>query len=342
MSMELVADASPRPLVLDVDGTLIRNDLTHEMILEAIKRDPFKAPHYARIGRTDKPTMKDEMVARIGHQLNVEHAVLEPRIVTLAHKAKADGRPVYLCSGSEESLVKRLAASLDFVDDAFGTTTGYNMTSENKAAFLQKKFPQGFDYAGNSTQDFAVWEVAQTAYGVRPPKGTEKTRTARNQSVTILEQRRTRLGPLLRVLRPILWPSALAIGLPGAIQYWRDIPIDQHAMFALILCGAIFIAALSVSDDLADIQHDRVRSDMRDRPLAAGTLSIPAAGITLILLLLAMTIVSVIFHHGAATLGLWGVYFAGLFAIRLRGSAGVFANLGIVGGGLLLLGALVI
>ncbi|GLQ23587.1 hypothetical protein GCM10007853_14610 [Algimonas ampicilliniresistens] len=280
-----------RPLILDVDGTLLKSDLTHEMILEAIKRDPLKTVHYARLGARSKPAMKQEMVARIGQVLDTDVVPLEPKIVALAEQAIADGRDVYLCSGTEESLVKRLAERLDFVTDAFGTSPTYNMTSENKASFLRERFPDGFDYAGNSTQDFAVWEVAQSGYAIRPPKRTAKTRTAAGEDVVILEDRTSTFGALLEGMRPSRWWYPLPVLVLVYVAVLRGMADNIWLPIWASLMWVLVVAALSLMDDLRDIHQDR-RDGFLARPIAAGELSVPKAVIALVLLMIGAAFIS--------------------------------------------------
>jgi hypothetical protein len=280
-----------RPLILDVDGTMLKSDLTHEMILAAVMRDPGKALHYARVGKTDKPQMKQEMIARIGEALDIDVAPLEPKIVALAEQAVSDGRKVYLCSGSEQSLVDRLGARLEFVTESFGTSPTYNMTSENKAAFLRDRFPDGFDYAGNSTQDFAVWEAAQSAYAMRPPKGTSKTRTAAGEPVTIMEPRGSQLGTLLNAMRPWrLWFPLPLLVLVIAANY-KGVATNLWLPMWATVVWMLSVAALALIDDLRDIHQDR-RDEKPNRPIAAGDLSVTTAVAGLVALVLAAAFVS--------------------------------------------------
>ncbi|MGB6230481.1 MAG: hypothetical protein WBF53_10185 [Litorimonas sp.] len=273
-----------RPLILDVDGTLLKNDLTHEMILEAVKRDPTRGPGYLLTGLRDKPRMKQDMLDRIRDRLLRGPQPLEPEIVALARATKADGREVYLCSGSEAGLVRELAERHDFIDGAFGTSPTYNMTSENKAAFLLDQFPEGFDYAGNSTQDFAVWEAAQSAYAIRPPAGTELTRTAADESVEILIERPSlseklplvlaglEIWKLLTILLPLLIVAVL-LGLNATQTFW------------LILAVAVLFLAANVERMLRRVQSDRIGgSAKKGNPVAGGLLSVPLAVIAYLVL----------------------------------------------------------
>ena len=185
-----MSDPSQRPLVLDVDGTMIRSDLTHELLFEGFRTaKPWHWPRLLRLALTDKPALKAEFVARIGDGMAPELHPLEPLAVGLAETAKVEGREVYLCSGSEQSLVERLAAVLPYVDGAFGTVPGYNMTAQNKADFLTERFPDGFDYVGNSSQDYEPWEAAHTAFAIRPPTDALLRRSQSGESVNVLEKR---------------------------------------------------------------------------------------------------------------------------------------------------------
>ena len=340
MTLTLVPKPTPRPLILDVDGTLLRSDLTHEMILEAVKRDPLKAVHYARLGLRDKPAMKDEMVARIRDRIAFGNLPLEPKIVQLAHNARAEGRSVHLCSGSEQSLVDELAEGLDFIDEAYGTKIGWNMTSERKASFLSDRFPDGFDYAGNSTQDYKVWEAAHSGYGMRPPHDTPETRTAAGEPVTILEERSHSFGPLLRALRPVMWPLALGAALPSLAASLLGRAVDWSATGWVVLCGVMLLAAVSLADDLADIQRDRKRADMRDRPLANGTLAVTEAVGAMVALWIVGLAVSLTTLGWPAALGFMATFFVSMMALRHSGRSAVLVHALVVGIGLLSLGTL--
>lgn len=268
-----------RPLILDVDGTFLRNDLTHEMVLEAVKHNPFSAFRHLLIGIGNKPRMKQLMLARIGDRLLQGDQPLETTTVSLAKEAKAQGRSVYLCSGSEEGLVKRLAAPHDFLDGAFGTSQTYNMTSANKAAFLQERFPDGFDYVGNSTQDFAVWEAAHSAYGIRPPIATAETRTATGAPVEILIEK-PRLGEKLPLLLVGLELWKLLVLLVPLLIIAVLIGFSATQTFNLTAGIAGLFLARNVERMLRNIQTDRMSrgTAYKDNPLSKGDLSVPIAG----------------------------------------------------------------
>jgi len=267
---------SNNPLILDVDGTLIRSDLTHELLLEGVKNNPLKLPKYVSLGLSSKSKMKEVLISDVGDSILTDVLPLEPKIVEMAKAAHSDGRDVYLCSGSEQSLIKRLAENLDFITDAFGTTPDLNLTSENKANFLMEKFPKGFDYVGNSTQDFAVWDVAETAYAIRPPRGTENRVSATGDAVNVLEPRKFSIRPTLKAMRPHQWAkNSLIFLVPTLVLDQLEI-LDWFAVALGFLCLGLLASGTYLINDMLDVQSDRQHSTKKKRPFAAGTLSIPS------------------------------------------------------------------
>ena len=290
-----------RPLILDVDGTLIRSDLTHELLLEGFKADPLRLPRYAALGLRSKSELKDVLVERVGERIGVDALPLEPLAVEMAKTAQANGRDVYLCSGSEQRLVQRLADELDFITGAFGTTPGRNLTSENKADFLRERFPGGFDYVGNSTQDYAVWEAAHGAYAIRPPRGTQRRLSASGAPVAVLEARSASFGPLIEAMRPHHWTKNLLIALVPALVLERLGVADWLAVALGFVCLGLLASGTYLLNDMLDVHADRRHATKSRRPFASGRLSIPAGGLAFVLSVGAAFVLATLFLPGAFT-----------------------------------------
>lgn len=266
---------SKNPLILDVDGTLIRSDLTHELLLEGIKANPIKLPKYVSLGLSSKARMKAELIEDVGDDILTDVLPLEPKIIEMAKAAKEEGRDVYLCSGSEQSLIDRLAATLDFVTEGFGTTPEINLTSENKASFLANKFPEGFDYIGNSTQDYAVWDAAVRGHAIRPPRGTENRASSTGEPIEILESRKLPLRPIVKAMRVHQWAKNILIFLVPTLILDQLEVFDFVAVILGFLCLGLLASGTYLINDILDVQSDRQHPSKKNRPFAAGTLSIP-------------------------------------------------------------------
>lgn len=266
------------PLVLDIDGTLLKNDLTHELILRGTFKRPWKIYTIIKLALTSKPALKLWLVEQGGADICPETLPYHDEIITLAKAAKGQMREVILCSGSQERLVSPLVDHLDWVDAGFGTTPTYNMTSENKAAFLQNRYPLGFDYAGNSSQDFAVWKTARKGYAVEPPKAAGTLRSQNGETVDILKPRHFPLKALLISMRLHVF-----FLLCTAMQSFQ---IFHHGLsWRLVLTGLyslLFCSSLSLVRDILCIQRDR-RKSRKGTPLSRGQLSLPVALIACLL-----------------------------------------------------------
>lgn len=309
----MTTDIEPNvPLILDLDGTLVRNDMTHELVLATALHSPGDFPDALRLGKTDKPAMKAFMYERHGDRLRADHLPYQPEIISLAERYRDGGAKVYLCSGSIQETVTRVVDHLDWVEDGWGTTPDVNLTSENKAAFLMDRFPDGFDYAGNSTQDYAVWEKARRAYAIHPPSDTSDRTDARGKPVDILEPRSDSLASMGRVFSPGPWAIGLLLPLLPLLigtDYRTVVILAAYLSFSLLA------TALNIFANLAHINPDRETAKRRHRPLPSGRTSVPQAGVViLVCLIFGLALLS--FLPLPLKLALPALFVAGLFAVR--------------------------
>src|SRR5262245_9449615 len=87
------------PLVVDVDGTLLRTDLLVESfirLLMARPLDALKAPYWLSVGKSH---LKAQIAARVS--LDVDTLPLEPTVLSLVQRERTRGRRVILASASE-------------------------------------------------------------------------------------------------------------------------------------------------------------------------------------------------------------------------------------------------
>lgn len=257
------------PLVLDLDGTLVLNDLTHELIAGSALRVPWRFPgRVAMALRGDKPGMKREMLREMAGHFDPAHLPYTPAVLDLARAHRAAGGKVYLCSGSHEDLVHAIVAHLPELDGGWGTRDGYNMTSSRKAAFLQAEFPDGFAYVGNSTQDLKVWAVAERALAVDPPPEAGAVRDRLGGEVLTIHRSGSWVRGAVEALRSPLW-AALPLPFLGSGIGEAGTGAVIAAVAALLLAAALWTGSVLFAPG------DRVGG--RAGGVAGGHLSVPAA-----------------------------------------------------------------
>ncbi len=150
------------PLVVDLDGTLIRTDMMWEAIAQILRRNPLAIFQILFWWSRGRAKLKQKLAARF----KIEAAGLpfhEPFLAWLRAE-KNSGRKIILATASDLKMAQPVAAHVGIFDEVLASDGKTNLRSENKARVLTQKFgAAGFDYAGNSSADFAVWQAARGA-----------------------------------------------------------------------------------------------------------------------------------------------------------------------------------
>ncbi len=284
MATGLLAQQSPTakaaavdlPLVLDVDGGILRTDLLHETAVAFVKAQPFRVFLVLWWMIQGKAVLK----RRLAEQARIDIEVL-PVNETLADHARAAreaGRTVCLATAADEFLAARLAQRLGFVDFVIASDGTTNLKGETKARALVERFPHGFVYAGDSRSDLHVWAKASRIVLVGASSATARAAHALGKPVD-LEIARDRLGlrGWAKALRIHQWAkNALVVvplvlgGLFTSAAAWID------AGLAFLAIGALASATYLVND-VWDVEDDRRHWTKRNRPLASGRMTIKQA-----------------------------------------------------------------
>jgi 4-hydroxybenzoate polyprenyltransferase/phosphoserine phosphatase len=273
-----MSPADAIPLCVDLDGTVIKTDLLWESMLRLVARNPFYLfvlPFWFLRGRAH---LKSEIARRI--ELNPASLPCHTEFVEFLREQHAHGRRVVLATASNHSLAECVAAHLGVFSEVIASDHHTNLRSRAKAARLVERFGhRGFDYAGNSNADRAVWREARHAIVVGAPR--------RDLPDARVFPAPGRMVPnLFRLLRPHHWTKNFIIFAPllTAHQLGNSAHVRSAALafVAFSLCAS----ALYVLNDLLDLDADRHHANKRGRPFASGALPIPL-GLVLVPLLLA-------------------------------------------------------
>jgi 4-hydroxybenzoate polyprenyltransferase/phosphoserine phosphatase len=260
------------PLIVDVDGTLVRSDLLWEGLVQLCVRRPARVPGLIASLARGKAAFK-AYVARES-PLQLETVPLEPAALQLIEEARAEGRPVVLASGAHESHVAALGGRIG-ADTGWASDGAVNLTAHRKLERIRSHYP-AFDYVGNGAADLPLWGAARRAFALNPGPVTRWRAERLRPDLVVLGDRRGGMGALVRALRPHQWSKnallvlpALAAHLPWTWQTTLDLAFGFVAFSALA-------SAVYLLNDLVDLPHDRAHEEKRRRPVAAGELTIPA------------------------------------------------------------------
>ena len=150
------------PLCVDLDGTLIRTDLLWESLARLLRRNPFQLLPVLFWWMRGRAYLKQQLNRRV----TIDPAALpyhEPFLAFLREQ-KATGRKLVLVTASDRDMALPVANHVGLFDEVLGSDGKTNLRGANKLKVLVEKFGErGFDYAGNSSADFAVWSGAREA-----------------------------------------------------------------------------------------------------------------------------------------------------------------------------------
>ena len=158
------------PLAVDLDGTLHRGDLSWWSLRAAVWRNPWKV---ARALQRPRAAAKQDLAAQVIRHFDAYDLKWNTDFESWLDQQGAMDRPMVLASGSDCEFVRRVAAEFDYFGAVIASDGVTNLTGEAKAERLTAMFPQGFVYAGNSRQDWPVWQAARGAVLVNCSPGLE-------------------------------------------------------------------------------------------------------------------------------------------------------------------------
>ena len=150
-----------RILFVDLDGTLIREDLSNLAFFNFLKKYPLKLIIYMLIFIIKgKPYLKEKISKSF--EVPIKKLTFNKNALNYIRDVKNRHRVVYLISGSHQILVDQIDQHLRIFFESFGTKNNFNMVGDNKVKFINEKLNiKEFDYFGNSRKDIPIWEYCK-------------------------------------------------------------------------------------------------------------------------------------------------------------------------------------
>lgn len=263
------------PLVVDLDGTLLRTDLLLESGLVFIRQHPLQAWKPLQWLARGKAELKSGLAQAVA--LDVTSLPYDHRVITLIKEEKAKGRTVILATASHRSYADAIAAHLGLFDRVLATDAGRNLSAHAKRDALVSEFGEkGFDYAGNSRDDLPVWAAAQHAYVVSSESGVEAQVKKLGNVTQVLPAEGGSFRTWAKALRLHQWLKNLLIFVPLLASHQFLQPgLLLNGLLAFVFFG-ICASSVYMLNDLLDLADDRQHPSKCQRPFASGQLSIQA------------------------------------------------------------------
>ena len=285
--------ASQRPLCVDLDGTLVKSDTLVDSLLVLLRAHPRSFLQTFRWVLDGKAALK----AQVGRvvSLDVAHLPYNRPLLTFLEQEHAQGRRIYLATGADAKLARKIAAHIGLFDGVLASDGDKNLTGDHKLDGLRAEFGEdGFDYIGNADPDLLLLQHAGEAMLANPHASLHTKLKSRKISIgRLFEDRASRRKAFLKAIRLHQWAKNVLIFVPLLLAHALKVPLILHAILAFF-CFSLCASATYVVNDLLDIEADRRHPKKHSRPFAAGDLQV-STGVAIVLVFLVAALAGALF-----------------------------------------------
>jgi 4-hydroxybenzoate polyprenyltransferase/phosphoserine phosphatase len=303
-----IADSAPLwPLVIDLDGTLIKTNSLDETFLDVLRATPsalLQLPFKLMAGRA---AVKAYLARH--SSLDVDSWPVREDFLNFVKKHADAGHYVVLTTAAHRSIADAIKARFPFIAEVIGTEGEDDLKGKTKAQRLRERFPDGFTYAGDSPADLEVWRTGADCVlvGAAPSVARQASKLGVPRAVFPREAK-WGLTLLRRSLRLHQWVKNALLFVPLVLGGKASDPSAWGKAGIGFLALSLAASATYIINDLWDLPNDRKHWSKRTRPLAAGNLSIRSA--LLVALAALLTAVVLASSLGGIALGGLGTYIA--------------------------------
>lgn len=259
------------PLIVDLDGTLVRSDLFLESIFDAFARHGWGIAGGA-ISHAGSLQALKAYFASVS-QIDYARLPFSEKVLALIVAAKDENRRVFLATAADRIHADEIIKQLPFLfDGVFSSDTNTNLKGERKAEALRAAFgDRCFDYVGNGHDDFRVWPHARRAFSVELSRRQAARLNATHDDHIVLATPHPRYRALLAAMRPHQYAKNALVFVPLLTSH-EFAPAAFLAAFLALAAFCLCASGVYLLNDLLDLQADRGHPSKHLRPFAAGKL----------------------------------------------------------------------
>ncbi len=230
------------PLVVDLDGTLIKTDLLWESLARRLRRNPFALFPVLFFWMRGRAFLKQQLARRV--QLNPAELPVSEKFLAWLREQKATGRRLILATASDSGMARPVADFFGIFDEVLASDGRVNLRGPNKLKALVEKFGERqFDYAGNSSVDLAVWRGARKAIVVNAGPLVQKQAAEVTTVAATFSETHSSFATLKSFLNELFIRSGFLIALVAGLILAVAFPRVDLAGGAWIAPGLLIFAA---------------------------------------------------------------------------------------------------
>ncbi len=268
-------DSARVPLVIDLDGTLIRSDTLWEQVMVMLKRTPWDLIRLLSWLSNGKASFKHALARH--SMIDPTHLPYTDSVLALIDR-EGPRRPIILCTGANERVAQLVAEHLGVFSGIMASSPSVNLTGRIKHDALVERFgTKGFDYVGNDLPDLEVFRSARHAMVVNPTRRLSRRLRGSPDITSLASPPQGAPRDYLRALRPVQWAKNTLVFVPMLAT------LESSTSGTVLKSGIVFVAfgllasSVYVLNDLVDLGADRQHPRKRLRPWASASLPLQHA-----------------------------------------------------------------
>lgn len=256
------------PLCVDLDGTFIRSDLLIEGVLRFLRHRPADAWRLIPWVLAGKTRLKAELARALPPPATPPPVNAE--LAAWMREEQDSGRPVILATASHRDALKPIEGLFPF-DEILCSDDTTNLKGETKARVLVERFGEkGFDYAGDSSADHAIWKHSRKAIPVFHSRTRLEAMKSKYDVDRTFCTNSTSWPHWAKALRIHQWAKNLLIALPFLAGHHFHTLWQLAGLFAAFLAMSLCASGTYLWNDLLDLEYDRAHPRKRERLAASG------------------------------------------------------------------------
>jgi 4-hydroxybenzoate polyprenyltransferase len=258
------------PLVVDLDGALLRVDTRYERFVSGLFSRPFQTLLSLLTLRGGIAAFNHRLASFA--RLDVETLPVRGELLAYLDHEAAAGRQIYLAPAAERVIATGIAQRFPILQ---ATPHADQDPNPNEATQLERLFPDGFVYAGDGRTDLSIWRSARAAVIVSEnPALNAAVQSAGIPIERAFDDKRSRLALWVRAIRPHQWIKNAVVFVP-VILGWRDVSLASLTTTLAMVVLLCAVASLTyLVNDMADLSSDRKHWSKRRRPFASGAIAV--------------------------------------------------------------------
>lgn len=260
-------------IAVDLDGTLTLTDTLHESVVALVHDKPllmFALPFWLLEG---KAALKARVAERV--ELDVETLPYNKPLIDWLKEERASGKRIVLCSATNERIAHAVADHLQLFDEVIASNAATNIKSDQKRKALEERFGiKGYDYAGNSSADIAVWTGAAQAIVVNASVAVKNKAVQVATVSKVFPSKAITLADWRRVFRVHQWLKNALLFVPLLAAHQIGNIQSLSTLILAFISFSLCASAVYMTNDLLDLESDRRHPRKRSRPFASAAFPI--------------------------------------------------------------------